>query len=116
MSASPDWQSALSRPPTLFERLRALEVDAAAPAEAFVKLATEAIKKSEPLIAYDITTEGLERHPAHNRLLQKRVEALLRAGSVERARQILDQLRRPLEALGGVLGQHPVEDRLHLRG
>lgn len=78
----------------LFQQLLALELQPDAPAEQFVALATEAIKRSEPLIAFDVTSVALERYPGHKRLLQKRVEAYVRAGSIERAREILEELRR----------------------
>jgi len=81
-------------PPSLSLQLAALQVEADAAAEKFVALATAAIKRSEPLVAFDVTTVGLARFPDHTRLLQKRVESMIRAGSIEPARQILEALRR----------------------
>lgn len=79
---------------SLFQQLQALELQPDAPVQHFVALATQAIKRSEPLIAFDVTSVALERFPGHTRLLQKRVEAYVRAGSIERAREILEELRR----------------------
>ncbi|HRK29574.1 MAG TPA: adenylate/guanylate cyclase domain-containing protein [Tepidisphaeraceae bacterium] len=79
--------------PSLAQQLTILEADSRATADDFAVLATRAIKRSEPLIAFDITSEALRRFPDDTRLLQKRVEALVRAGSIEPARQILESLR-----------------------
>ena len=81
-------------------------VERRAPLADFVRAATGAIRRVEYLIAYDITSAGLELHGdvsaagaghpqfrEYVRLRQKRAEALAKAGAIDRARVVLDALR-----------------------
>src|SRR5215467_15020173 len=51
------------------------------------------LKQGEPLVAYDVITEGLKNRPEDVRLRQLQGLALARSGATERANAILEQLR-----------------------
>ena len=51
------------------------------------------LKQGEPLLAYDVVSEGLKNCPKDVRLRQLQGLALARSGATERANRILEQLR-----------------------
>jgi class 3 adenylate cyclase len=51
------------------------------------------LKQGEPLLAYDVVSEGLKNRPEDVRLRQLQGLALARSGATQRANRILEQLR-----------------------
>src|SRR5438309_2361916 len=51
------------------------------------------LKQGEPLLAYDVISEGLKNYPTNVRLRQLQALALARSGATERANRLLEQLR-----------------------
>jgi class 3 adenylate cyclase len=51
------------------------------------------LKQGEPLLAYDVVSEGLKNSPKDVRLRQLQGLALARSGATERASRVLEQLR-----------------------
>src|SRR5438094_7306723 len=51
------------------------------------------LKQGEPLLAYDVVSEGLKNYPKDVRLRQLQGLALARSGATDNANRILEQLR-----------------------
>lgn len=62
--------------------------------ELYQTLGQRLLKLGEPLIAYDVSSEGLQHWPADVLLRQQQAIALLRSGAVQRAEAIIQQLYR----------------------
>jgi class 3 adenylate cyclase len=62
--------------------------------ELYRALGKRIIKLGEPLLAYDVVCEGLERWPTDARLRQLQGLASLRSGALERGEKVLDELQR----------------------
>src|SRR5581483_4513517 len=76
-----------------------------APAVEDVRARAEgALRREEPLVAYDIASEGLEHHPGDVRLRQLLALALARSGSTARAQTALEALEREGHADDETLG------------
>lgn len=56
-------------------------------------LGEKVLKEGEPLLAYDVVTEGIEHAPHNVRLRQLQGLALARSGANARARQLFEKLR-----------------------
>ena len=63
-------------------------------AETSIQAAETHLRQGEPLAAYNVAQEALERSPGHARLRQLQALALARSGDVERANAILAALAR----------------------
>lgn len=90
-------------------------------------LGARILRSGEPLVAYDVVTEGREHWPEDARLRQLQAHALLDSGAIQRANEILLELRREgctdEETLGFLARTHkalalraaePVQEALHL--
>ncbi len=73
-------------------RSRDLEEWTSSP-EIYQLLGEKVLKQGEPLLAYDIVSEGLKNFSTNVRLRQLQGLALARSGATERANRILEQLR-----------------------
>ncbi|MEY2439507.1 MAG: hypothetical protein QOI34_892, partial [Verrucomicrobiota bacterium] len=62
--------------------------------ELYQSVARQILGQGEPLLAYDVITEGLSIWPADIRLRQLQGLALARTGATERANSVLEDLRR----------------------
>jgi class 3 adenylate cyclase len=72
--------------------------------EHYRSLGDQILKLGEPLMAYDLMVEGLQRWPGDARLRQLLALALLRSGSTKRAEAVLLELRREGHADEETLG------------
>lgn len=72
--------------------------------ELYQKLAERILEVGEPLVAYDVVTEGLGYWPPDVRLRQLQGLALARSGATERANHILLQLYHKGQTDGETLG------------
>ena len=61
--------------------------------EIYRALAERILGQGEPLLAYDVLTEGLTQWPDDVRLRQLQGLALARSGATERANAVLEKLR-----------------------
>ncbi|HEX6190378.1 MAG TPA: TRAFs-binding domain-containing protein [Pyrinomonadaceae bacterium] len=61
--------------------------------EIYRRLGRRVLKLGEPLLAYDILTEGLKNQPADVQMRQQVALALARSGATQRSNAILTQLR-----------------------
>jgi Adenylate cyclase, family 3 (some proteins contain HAMP domain) len=61
--------------------------------EIYCLVGEKVLNQGEPLLAYDVVSEGLKNRPEDVRLRQLQGLALARSGSSERANSILEQLR-----------------------
>lgn len=55
----------------------------------YVDFAGRALQRGDPLLAFEVVSEGLDAHPEHLRLRQLQALALARAGATERANTLL---------------------------
>ncbi|MGZ8847134.1 MAG: TRAFs-binding domain-containing protein [Pyrinomonadaceae bacterium] len=78
--------------------------------ELYHRLGRRLLKLGEPLLAYDILTEGLKAQPAHVQMRQQMALALARSGATQRSDAILTQLdeqgHRDEETLGILARTH----------
>ena len=66
--------------------------DSAQTLDAAVDAADRHLKKGEPLLAYNVVQEALQRWPEHARLRQLQALALARSGDIQRANSVLESL------------------------
>jgi hypothetical protein len=93
-----DAERALASVPPDFARFSALWANrgpqtARGPAAAWRRLGERVLRLGEPLLAYDVLREGLDRHPSDIRLRQLLALSLARSGAVRRANELMAGLR-----------------------
>ena len=115
--------------PDLLSRWRAHDAEQwAGDAEVYWRLGERILKLGEPLLAFDVVSEGLKSCPMDVRLRQLLGLALSRCGAFERANNVLSKLRAEghidEETLGMLARTHkdlaararePAEQEMHLR-